>query len=104
MCLILFAHKAHPDYPLVIAANRDEAEFSNAGEFDLDRRPERHLAFGHGIHHCLGAALARLEAKVGLEELLSRRPRYELVDTPVEWIHSGPIRGPRRLPVSIASG
>ncbi len=83
------------------SANRDDAEFERAAEFDLDRRPERHLAFGHGVHHCLGAALARLEAKVGLEELLGRRPRYELVDTPVEWIRSGPIRGPKQLPVLI---
>jgi cytochrome P450 len=83
------------------SANRDDAEFDRAAEFDLDRRPERHLAFGHGVHHCLGAALARLEGRVGLEELIGRRPRYTLVDTPVEWIRSGPVRGPRRLPVVI---
>ena len=85
------------------SANRDETEFADADVFDLDRHPERHLAFGHGIHYCLGASLARLETRVGLDELIRRRPRYQLDDSPVEWIHSGPIRGPRTLTVCIGT-
>jgi cytochrome P450 len=85
------------------AANRDDAEFADADRFDVTREPERHLAFGHGVHFCLGAALARLEGRVGLDELLRRRTRLELVSDDVEWIASGPVRGPVRLPVEIVA-
>ena len=83
------------------SANRDEREFTDANRFDPDRRPERHLAFGHGVHHCLGAALARLGTRVALAELLERRHRYALIGDEVEWISSGPVRGPRSLPTTI---
>ncbi len=63
------------------SANRDPREFGrDAAELDIARRPRRTLAFGHGAHHCLGAAAARLQARVALEELLARYPRFE-VDT-----------------------
>ena len=64
------------------AANRDEREFEDAERFIVDRSESRHLAFGQGIHFCLGAALARLEARVAFEELLPRLPSYELVQPP----------------------
>lgn len=54
------------------SANRDAAQFPAADQFDIDREPNRHIAFGHGIHYCLGAPLARLEAKIALEILLTR--------------------------------
>ncbi len=57
------------------SANRDEREFPDAGTFDVRRAPGRHVAFGHGIHHCLGAALARLEGRIVLEELVRRTQR-----------------------------
>ena len=60
------------------AANLDDREFTDPEVFDIHRRSPRHLGFGHGIHVCLGAALARLEARVAFEELLSRLPEYEL--------------------------
>jgi cytochrome P450 len=60
------------------AANLDPREFSDPERFDVTRAIERHLGFGHGIHYCLGAALARLEARVAFEELLARFPAYRL--------------------------
>jgi cytochrome P450 len=60
------------------AANRDEARWPDADEFVIDREPKRNLAFGEGIHHCLGAPLARLEGRVLLENLLARNPNFEV--------------------------
>jgi cytochrome P450 len=64
------------------AANRDEREFLDPDRFDVTRATPRHLGFGHGVHFCLGAHLARLEARVAFEELLARVPDYELVGRP----------------------
>jgi cytochrome P450 len=60
------------------AANLDEREFPDAERFDVTRRAKRHLGFGHGAHYCLGASLARLEARVAFEELLAELPHYRL--------------------------
>jgi cytochrome P450 len=69
------------------AANLDEREFTEPERFDVTRKITRHLAFGHGVHFCLGASLARMEARVAFEELLSRHPAYTLLEEPA-WIHS----------------
>jgi cytochrome P450 len=82
------------------AANRDDREFEKPDVVDVRRIVDRQLAFGHGIHFCLGAPLARLEARVAYSELLSRSPDWTVTDRP-ERLHSGPIRGLLRLPVSL---
>ena len=83
------------------AANRDPDAFEDAGEFLIDRRRNRHTAFGLGIHRCLGSNLARMELTVALEEWMARVPHFELADPEgVTW-STGQIRGPRRLPVRI---
>lgn len=82
------------------SANRDEAVFARAGSFDVTRSPNPHLGFGHGLHYCLGANLARLEITVLLEELLARFARIELAE-PVEWTRSNRHTGIRRLVVAL---
>jgi hypothetical protein len=81
------------------SANRDHRRWERPDELDLVRNPAGHLAFGHGIHHCLGGALARLEAKVALEELLPVLGEYAVDDGGLERVHSGNVRGFSRLPV-----
>lgn len=80
------------------AANHDPAQFANPDDLDLGRRENRHLAFGLGIHFCLGAALARLEMQAALATLRQRYPRLRLVDPVVTW-RDPAIRGPKTLPV-----
>ena len=64
------------------AANLDEREFDRPEVFDIHRRADRHLSLGHGAHFCMGAALARLEARVAFEELLACMPEFEIVQPP----------------------
>jgi len=81
------------------SANRDEHAFPDADRFDIHRTPERQVAFGHGIHFCLGASLARLEARLALEALLARHRDWDVdLDAAVR-LRSGPIRGYASLPV-----
>lgn len=83
------------------SANRDEREFPEPDTFDIRRIVDRQLAFGHGIHFCLGAPLARLEAQIAYSELARRSPQWTVTGSP-ERMHSGPIRGLLRLPVSMS--
>jgi cytochrome P450 len=85
---------------LFAAANRDPRVFPDADRFDVRRQIERHVAFGHGIHFCLGAALARLEARIAFETLLRRFPDHELA-TRCEWTQLVPTRTPVSLPMRI---
>ena len=81
------------------SANRDERVFDHPAEFDLRREPNPHLTFGHGVHHCLGASMARLEIRVLFSELLSRFAGYVLVQRP-EWTRSNRHIGLRHLQVA----
>ena len=84
------------------SANRDETHFENPDEVVLDRRNNRHLAFGVGVHRCLGSNLARMELKVALDAWLARFPNFELAVDPSEITWSvGPVRGPRSVPLRI---
>jgi cytochrome P450 len=80
------------------AANRDPRTFERPERFIADRPIERQLAFGHGIHFCLGASLARQETRVALEELLKRFPKYEVDRDGVERFHSTNVRGLSKVP------
>jgi cytochrome P450 family 130 len=80
------------------AANLDDGEFPDAGTFDIHRAAPRHLGFGHGIHFCLGAPLARLESRIAFEELLARLPEYRLSGTPQRYV-SNWARSWRQLPL-----
>lgn len=82
------------------AANRDPRKFPHPDRFDIDRKPSDQLGFGAGIHYCLGARLARLEARVVLEELISRVTRIRL-DGPIAWRTNPTVHGPSRLPLSL---
>jgi cytochrome P450 len=82
------------------SANRDELVFGEtADRFDAGRSPNPHLAFGHGVHHCLGANLARLEMRVIYEEFLGRFEALDLAGEP-EWTRSNKHTGLRHLPIS----
>jgi cytochrome P450 len=83
------------------SANRDERQFIDGERFDIGRVPKRNLAFGNGIHHCLGAPLARLEGKLALQVILTEAPDYEIVG-PVQRLESHMDRGIERLPVILS--
>jgi cytochrome P450 len=84
------------------SANRDPAHFERPDEVILDRQRNRHMAFGVGVHRCLGSNLARMEIRVALQAWLSRIPRFELAVDPSDITWSiGPVRGPRRVPLRV---
>jgi pimeloyl-[acyl-carrier protein] synthase len=82
------------------AANRDPARFAEPDRLDIGRREREHIAFGFGIHFCLGAPLARLEAQIALGTLLRRMPRLELATDAPQWRESSTLRGLKALPLS----
>jgi cytochrome P450 len=84
------------------AANRDPAVFPDADRVIIDRAENRHVAFGLGIHRCLGSNLARMEMRVALEEWLRRIPDFRLADPAAVTWSQGTVRGPRRVPVVFA--
>jgi cytochrome P450 len=93
-----------PRHALVVAAigaaNRDPARFSDPDRLDITRRDKDHIAFGFGIHFCLGAPLARIEAQIALGTLLERMPRLQLATQAPQWRESSTLRGLNQLPVT----
>jgi cytochrome P450 len=81
------------------AANRDERKFPDGERFDVRRPIDHHLSFGYGIHFCLGAALARLEGRVALDEVLQRFPTWEIDEDNAVQARTSTVRGWERLPV-----
>jgi len=84
---------------LIGSANRDERVFPNPDVFDFHRDTSQHLSFGRGTHFCLGAALARLEARVALEEVQRRIPDYEIDEAGLVRVHSTNVRGFAAMPM-----
>lgn len=86
------------------AANNDEAVFPGADRFDIRRTPNRHIGFGHGIHFCMGAPLARLEAKVALTAMLERLGAIKRVEgVPLEPVAVVPSQGIKHFPITFAA-
>jgi cytochrome P450 len=85
---------------MLCSANRDGDEFPAPNDFDIARYPNRHLSFGSGPHHCLGAHLARVELGVALEELHRRIPDYQLVESDPPVFHSTQVRGCHRMSIT----
>ena len=85
------------------AANRDPARFAEPAALRIDRDDAGHTAFGHGLHHCLGAQLARIEGQEAIGALLAARPDMTLAVPPAELVyrHSTLVRGLRTLPVDL---
>lgn len=88
---------------LLASADRDPSQFPDPDRFDIGREPGRHLAFGMGIHACLGAPLARIEGQVAFRSLLARFPDIRLAEprTELHWRPGGLLRGLDRLPVAV---
>jgi cytochrome P450 len=86
---------------LTAAGNRDERHFPDADRFDITREIDHHLSFGYGIHFCLGAALARLEGRIALDEALERFPEWDVDWDRAEQAHTSTVRGWEKLPVLV---
>ncbi len=86
---------------LTAAGNHDERHFPDPDRFDIEREIDHHLSFGYGIHFCLGAALARLEGRVALDEVLNRFPEWDVDWERAEQAHTSTVRGWEKLPVLI---
>ena len=86
--------------PFIGAADRDPSQFSDPDRLDLGRTDNRHIAFGWGIHFCLGAPLARVEGQIAIDTLVRRLPRLTLVDDEPEHRQSLTLRGLKALPVT----
>ena len=91
--------------PLLVSANRDWRQFPEPDRFDVARTPNKHRAFGHGVHACLGAPLARLEAAIALPLLLDHLPELRVVrDAPIPIVDSASVSagvfGPKTLPIA----
>jgi cytochrome P450 len=89
---------------LYASANRDERRIEDPDRFDIQRNERSHLAFGFGTHFCLGASLARLEARIALEELLARIPKFRVDTASSSRLGGGVVRGWAKLPIDSCVG
>jgi cytochrome P450 len=87
---------------LTAAGNHDDRHFPDPDRFDIEREIDHHLSFGYGIHFCLGAALARLEGRVALDEVLDRFPEWDVDWERAEQAHTSTVRGWEKLPVLVS--
>ncbi|MBL7488667.1 cytochrome P450 [Frankia sp. AgB1.9] len=81
------------------SAGRDERKYADADRYDIHRVVDSHLSFGHGIHFCLGAGLARMESRVAVEETLLRFPNWDIDEANVARVHTSTVRGYAKLPI-----
>jgi cytochrome P450 PksS len=90
-------------FAVIASANRDETQFLHPDRLDITRDPNRHLAFGQGIHYCLGAPLARLEGQIAIHTLLTRMPDLQLAvpSSALRWRKGLMLRGLESLPVAM---
>ena len=87
--------------PMFASANRDEAMFPDPDRFDVRRDSRAHLAFGFGIHRCMGSLLGHFESMVAMQELLRRIPEFEIDESGLSWLDSFYLKGPKSLPASV---
>jgi len=83
------------------AATRDPRSFDRPDDFDIDRQPSVAIALGHGVHSCLGAALARMESRVAIEEMATRWPRFEVDDAGLRRVHMSNVAGYANVPITL---
>jgi len=83
------------------SAGRDERKYPDPDTYDIHRPIDRHVTLGYGAHYCLGAALARMEGKVALTEVLRRFPAWEVDRAAVTYVATNTVRGPSSVPVSL---
>lgn len=91
-------------YVVLASANRDDKVFPSSTEFEPDRQPNRHLAFGHGVHYCLGAPLARVEGEIAIRLILQRFTQIRLARpaSQITWRRGVVLRGVVSLPVTVS--
>jgi cytochrome P450 len=85
------------------SAGRDERVYDDADRFDIHRKAEQHVSFGFGVHFCLGAALARMEGRIALEETLARFPQWEVDTDAAVRLHTSTVRGYKSVPIRVSS-
>jgi len=83
------------------SAGRDDRKYTDGDRFDIHRSFDHHVSFGYGIHFCIGAALARLEGRVALEETLARFPEWSVDLDAAQRLHTSTVRGWVRVPITV---
>jgi len=83
------------------SAGRDERQYDDPDRFDIHRRFDKHVSLGYGTHYCLGAALARMEGRVGIQETLARFPEWDVDRDAVRFVETNTVRGPSSSPITL---